>query len=90
MKVRAKRKGYYGNQRRYEGDIFLIKDEKAFSDKWMEKVSGKVEVTEPVKLLGDASKVEEAKAAEALKQKSGKGKGKASKAKPRTSDKEVV
>jgi len=37
MKVKAKELGYYGNQRRREGEVFEIKNEKAFSEKWMEK-----------------------------------------------------
>jgi len=38
MKVKAKSLGYYGNERRREGDVFVIKNEKAFSSKWMEVV----------------------------------------------------
>ena len=36
MKVKALILGYYGNKRRYEGDIFDI-DEKLFSKRWMTK-----------------------------------------------------
>lgn len=38
MKVRAKSLGYYNNKRQYEGYEFFIKDEKAFSSKWMEVI----------------------------------------------------
>lgn len=38
MKVKATQLGYYGHQRRKEGDTFQITDEKAFSKVWMEKV----------------------------------------------------
>jgi hypothetical protein len=37
MKVRAKRRGYYGNVRE-TGQEFSINDDQAFSDAWMEKV----------------------------------------------------
>jgi hypothetical protein len=30
--------GYYDHARRREGDVFLIADERAFSEKWMERV----------------------------------------------------
>lgn len=36
MKVKATMLGYYGNKRRYEGDIFDI-DDKMFSKRWMSK-----------------------------------------------------
>jgi len=38
IKVRAIRMGYYDHIRRREGDVFVIANEQAFSDKWMEKV----------------------------------------------------
>ena len=43
IQVRAKdlgdgRFGYYDDKRRRSGDVFFIKNEKEFSDKWMEKV----------------------------------------------------
>lgn len=41
MKVRAIRLGYYNHRRRREGDIFELLDDKAFSEKWMEKLDGK-------------------------------------------------
>lgn len=31
--------GYYDHKRRYQGDVFEIASEQAFSEKWMEKVS---------------------------------------------------
>ena len=31
--------GFYGNERRYDGDEFTIASEKEFSEKWMVKVS---------------------------------------------------
>ncbi len=43
MLVKAIRKGYYGEKRRTEGDVFaLIKDED-FSDKWMEETDSSIE-----------------------------------------------
>ena len=41
MKAKATKLGYYGHQRVREGDVFIIEDEKAFSEKWMERVEGK-------------------------------------------------
>lgn len=38
IKVRATRMGYYGEQRRREGDVFRIKTEREFSVNWMEYV----------------------------------------------------
>jgi hypothetical protein len=43
MQVVAKRLGYYGIQRRREGDTFTLEDPKHFSPKWMEKISGQEE-----------------------------------------------
>lgn len=40
MKVRALEKGYYGHKLRREGEVFHVEGEKAFSKKWMEKISG--------------------------------------------------
>ena len=37
IKVRATQTGYYGNERRYEGNIFHVFENK-FSKIWMEKV----------------------------------------------------
>ena len=31
--------GFYGEQRRYSGDVFTIKDESHFSKKWMEVIT---------------------------------------------------
>lgn len=45
MKVKAIRQGYYGILRRKVGDVFEISGEKAFSEKWMEKVSAKEPVS---------------------------------------------
>lgn len=36
MKVRATKLGYYNHKRQHEGMEFHIKDEKAFSENWME------------------------------------------------------
>lgn len=41
MKVRAKKLGYYGLRRRQEGEVFELKDEKFFSETWMEKLESK-------------------------------------------------
>lgn len=41
MKVKATQLGYYNHQRRREGDVFQLNDEKSFSSKWMEKVEAK-------------------------------------------------
>ena len=41
MKVKATKTGFYGFVRVYEGDVFEIEDEKAFSSKWMEKIDGR-------------------------------------------------
>jgi len=38
IKVRAIRVGYYDHVRRREGDVFIIANEQAFSEKWMEQV----------------------------------------------------
>lgn len=38
MKVRAVRLGYYNHKRYRPGAVFVLKDEKLFSSKWMEKV----------------------------------------------------
>ena len=37
MKVVAIRDGYYNHRRVYKGEAFEIKDEAAFSEKWMKK-----------------------------------------------------
>ncbi len=44
MKVKAKLLGFYGNARKRVGEIFIIKDETHFSEKWMEKVDGDIAV----------------------------------------------
>jgi hypothetical protein len=44
MKVKATMLGFYGNKRRYEGDVFELTDDKQFSKKWM----AKFEPSEPV------------------------------------------
>ncbi len=41
MRVTAKKLGFYEHMRRYEGDVFNLKDEKDFSSRWMERVDGK-------------------------------------------------
>lgn len=38
IRVRATRIGYFDHIRRREGDVFTIRNEPAFSDKWMERV----------------------------------------------------
>lgn len=40
IKVMATRQGFYGNLRE-PGELFTIKDEKAFSIKWMKKIRSK-------------------------------------------------
>lgn len=47
MQVRALDTGYYEHKRRREGDLFDLRDEKDFSEKWMEAVDG-APVTKPV------------------------------------------
>jgi hypothetical protein len=37
VQVVATMNGYYGNRRRFAGDVFIIKSN-LFSEKWMEKV----------------------------------------------------
>ena len=39
MKVKATRIGYYNHKRRREDEIFMLKDESHFSERWMEKAS---------------------------------------------------
>lgn len=39
MKVKAKKQGYMFDRRIKEGEVFDIKDEKMFSDKWMTKLA---------------------------------------------------
>lgn len=46
IKVRAKEMVYYGHKRRKEGDVFVLKDEKHFSERSMQKLD-KVEHAEP-------------------------------------------
>lgn len=41
MRVRAISLGFYGDMRRYPGDVFVLKDPKFFSKRWMEKVEDK-------------------------------------------------
>lgn len=38
IKVRALMMGYYDHIRRREGDVFVIANEQAFSERWMERV----------------------------------------------------
>lgn len=56
MKVKATKTGYYNLKRRYEGQVFELKDEKLFSSRWMEKVEGEnfadEEIQKPVKKSG--------------------------------------
>lgn len=47
MKVRATKLGYYNHRRRRENDVFELMDEKAFSNRWMEKVEGEDSAPEP-------------------------------------------
>jgi hypothetical protein len=60
MKVKALKLGYYDNKRRREGQVFDIKNEKEFSEKWMEyvekdeKPSVKVEKPREAKALSQA------------------------------------
>lgn len=66
MKVRVKsgRMGYYGLQRRREGEEFVIEKPEDFSEKWMEPVDGPAPVkpvvekvkAEPTKLSAGKSK----------------------------------
>ena len=41
MKVKAKQMGFYDMKRRHEGEVFMLHDKAAFSEKWMEAVDGK-------------------------------------------------
>lgn len=41
MRVKAIKVGYYGIQQRAIGDIFTLKSEKDFSERWMVKLSNK-------------------------------------------------
>ena len=52
MKVKAKKLGFYGNVRQKPGDVFVLKDAKHFSPKWM------VEVGEDGKPLKAEAKAE--------------------------------
>jgi len=47
VKVQATKLGYYGHQRRNPGEVFVIKDEKAFSKVWMRRVPDSVRETPP-------------------------------------------
>ena len=38
IKVKALKMGFYDSVRKYEGDIFVLQDEKHFSSRWMEKL----------------------------------------------------
>jgi hypothetical protein len=44
MLVKATRMGYYDLKRRYEGDEFVLENEKHFSSQWMEKIEESYEV----------------------------------------------
>lgn len=44
MKVRATKLGYYGLILRRPGKVFVLKDTKHFSSRWMEKVAQKEKV----------------------------------------------
>lgn len=59
IKVRAKQLGYFDLKRRYPGDEFFIKDEKAFSAKWMEKVEGRAAKPEPEPEVDEAEDSDE-------------------------------
>lgn len=48
IKVRATRLGYYDNERKRIGDVFIIGGPKEFSTEWMETVDGST----PVKTTG--------------------------------------
>jgi hypothetical protein len=41
VRVLEGRIGYYDDSRRHEGDVFVIRDKKDFSDNWMEYVDAK-------------------------------------------------
>lgn len=60
IKVRAKEMVYYGHKRRKEGDVFVLKDEKHFSERSMQKLD-KVKPAEPeeVEIEEDESFVDE-------------------------------
>jgi hypothetical protein len=47
MQVRAKRMGWYGSVRQREGVVFVLADEKHFSERWMERIEAKAPVVEP-------------------------------------------
>ena len=53
IKVRAKERGYFGDKIREEGDEFEIKNEQAFSERWMEKVGGKKKAASKSEPEGD-------------------------------------
>lgn len=48
MKVVATQLGYYGLRRIKPGNVFVLKDPKHFSPKWMEEVKKKPVTVEPV------------------------------------------
>jgi hypothetical protein len=55
IKVRALQMGYYDHARRRVGDVFFIKDELAFSTKWMERV----DVSTPERLTTSKQAIEQ-------------------------------
>ncbi len=63
MKVRVKsgRVGYYGLQRRREGDVFEIEKNEDFSEKWMEAVDGPAPVKAGEKVSVQSKAPEKAK-----------------------------
>lgn len=63
IKVQATQLGYYGHRRRHPGEVFVIKDQKAFSTKWMKLVSNEVPETVPAATF-KSSRSEEIRRAE--------------------------
>lgn len=47
MKVKAKHMGYYNHRRRKPDEVFELIDDKAFSEKWMEKVDEESQLETP-------------------------------------------
>lgn len=55
MKVRATMLGFYNMKRQKPGSVFHIKDEKHFSENWMEKFEEKAEKKAADKPVGKPS-----------------------------------
>lgn len=57
LKVRARRLGYYGEQRRRVGDVFTLRAQRDFSGKWMEPVDARTpeRSTTPAEALAQES-----------------------------------